>query len=243
MKPSNIFMTGNWEDLIISTFEIDKNILEKYLPYDTELDLYHGKALLSTVAFTFSKVSFYGIKVPFHQQFGQLNFRIYVKSKIDGEKGVVFLKEFAPKPLIAFVASTFYNEPYQYKKIRSTKSILENQINMEYAYKNIHIQATANRLTRSLKENTLEHFIVDRYIAFIKGSETKTYQYTIGHKPWKLYNVKTSYTDDSVLSLLPHEFNNAKLISTYFVDGSEVTVRKGVLQQSNMIQNIVTAIN
>ena len=69
------------------------------------------------MAFTFSKVRFFGIKIPFHQKFGQINFRFYVKSKIDGTKGVVFIKEFAPKPLIALIANLFYNEPYQYKKI------------------------------------------------------------------------------------------------------------------------------
>ena len=47
MKQSSIFMTGNWQDLIMSTFEVDKKILEPYLPNNTELDLFNGKALMS----------------------------------------------------------------------------------------------------------------------------------------------------------------------------------------------------
>lgn len=231
MKTSNIFMTGNWENLIISTFEIDKIILEKQLPNGTELDLYNGKALLSMVAFTFSKVKFYGIKVPFHQEFGQINFRFYVKSKIDGTKGVVFFREFAPKPLMAIVANVIYNEPYHYKNIRNSNSLLKNKLTVEYSYQNIKIQAIGENRTEKLQENTLEHFIVDRYVAFIKNGKTKTYQYTIGHKLWEIYKNTRLNIDKNILSLLPSEFQNGKLIASYFVNGSAVTVEKGVLQQ------------
>ena len=114
---TNRFMTGNWEDLIISTFEVEQEILEKYLPNGTELDLYQGRALISMVAFTFSKVKFFGVKVPFHQQFGEINYRFYVKSIINGTKGVVFIKEYAPKPIIAVIANGIYNEPFFYKNL------------------------------------------------------------------------------------------------------------------------------
>ena len=64
MDTSNIFMTGNWKDLIMSTYNIDKSILKPYLPINTEIDLYNGKALISLVAFTFSNVNFFGFKIP-----------------------------------------------------------------------------------------------------------------------------------------------------------------------------------
>ncbi len=232
MKPTNIFMTGNWEYLIISTFEVKKEMFEKYLPNGTELDLYNDKALLSMVAFTFSKVRFFGIKVPFHQQFGQINFRFYVKSKIHGTIGVVFIKEFAPKPLMAFVANTIYNEPFYYKYISSSKVILENKIAVEYSYKNIKVQASGEKFTKKLKENSLEHFVVDRYIVFVKNGKAKTYQYKINHKPWELYKTKAVNINKNILTLLPSEFKNAKLISTYFVDGSPISVKKGILQHT-----------
>lgn len=36
----------------------------------------------------------------------------------------------------------------------------------------------------------------------------------------------------NILTLLPSEFKNAKLISTYFVDGSPISVKKGILQHT-----------
>lgn len=223
-------MRGHWEDLIITNFQIDKTILEPYLPKDTEIDLYNNKAILSMVAFTFTKVSFFGFKVPMHQNFGQINFRFYVKSKIDNTKGVVFIKEFAPKPLITLVANVLYNEPYHFKNITYNKFIKNNNVTLEYKYKGLKTVAKGSLVTNELTKNTLEHFVVDRYVAFIKNKKSETLQYKIHHKPWKLYNLDTSYFDKELLNLLPKTFKNLKHVSTCFVDGSSVAVQKGTLQ-------------
>lgn len=228
MKQSSIFMTGNWQDLIMSTFEVDKKILEPYLPNNTELDLFNGKALMSMVAFTFSKVKFFGYKVPFHQRFGQINFRFYVKSKIDKTKGVVFIKEFAPKPIIAFIANAFYNEPYFFKKIDLKKTTNYKDLAVKYSYKNLRIEVTSK--LQKLKKNAIEQFIVDRYIAFIKSYSNKTIQYKIDHKPWNVYKTESLNINKNILTLLPEKFKNAKYISSCFVDGSYVTVQKGITQ-------------
>jgi len=225
-------MTGNWEGLIISTFEVDKEILETYLPNNTELDLHNGKALMSVVAFTFSKVKFFGIKIPFHQKFGQINFRFYAKSKINGAKGVVFIREFAPKPIIAFIANTFYNEPYYYRKIKLKQNSIENNKTIKYSYKAIDLKVTTNSITEPLTKNTLEEFVINRYIAFVKGFKTKTLQYKIYHKPWKLYQSASIEINENIISLLPKKFKNAKYVKTCVVDGSSVSVEKGILQHS-----------
>ncbi|MFG6685638.1 DUF2071 domain-containing protein [Mariniflexile sp. HNIBRBA6329] len=240
MKPTNIFMTGDWRDLIMTTFEIDKDILDPYLPKGTEIDLYNNKALLSMVGFTFSKVKFYDFKVPFHQDFGQINFRFYVKSKIDSTKGVVFIKEFAPKPLITLVANLVYNEPYFNKNITNNKSITDNNISLEYNHNGAKTSAQANLTTFEAQKNTLELFVVDRYVAFIKNKKSETLQYKIFHKPWQLYNLDTSYFDNELLNLLPITFKNIKHVSTCFVDGSSVEVKKGLLQQAkNVVVNSI----
>ena len=238
MKTTNIFMTCHWENLIISTFEVDKTILEKYLPTDTKLDLYNGKALMSMVAFTFSKVKFFGLKIPFHQKFGQINFRFYAKSKINGSKGVVFIKEFAPKPLITSIGNLIYNEPYFYKNIKQKTRQKNNKLNATYTYKNIEIEATATNTTKELEEESLNHFVVDRYIAFVKSSSQETFQYKINHVPWELYSTHSISVKNDILTLLPKKFKDAKQISTCFVNGSYVTVEKGILQKELNLMTI-----
>ena len=225
-------MTANWEDLIISTFEADKDILKKHLPQNTELDLFNGKALMSIVAFTFSKVRFFGIKVPFHQKFGQINFRFYVKSKINGAKGVVFIKEFAPKPIIALTANIFYNEPYFTKRIKFNIDTDNNNKIIKYSYKDIDIKTIAEPTTKPLTKNSLEEFVVDRYVAFVKSKTSKTLLYRIHHKPWRLYKTTHIEINENIISLLPKHFNGIKHLKTYVVDGSSVSVEKGIMQHT-----------
>ncbi|WP_242204878.1 DUF2071 domain-containing protein [Aestuariivivens insulae] len=230
MKPKNIFMTCEWKNLIMSTYEVDKSILEPYLPPNTELDLYQDKALISLVAFTFSKVKFFGFKIPFHQHFGQINFRFYAKSKIDGSKGVVFIREFAPKLLIALVGNKIYNEPYYFKRIRYKKHKTQDNISLKYSYQKASVQTNATLKTKEPLSNTLTHFIVDRYIAFVKSKKKTTLKYNIYHRPWKTYQPQNAHVDHNLLKLLPTNFKNLKHLSTYLIDGSEVSIQKGMLQ-------------
>lgn len=222
-------MNCEWKDLIMSSFEVEKSILEPYLPNDTEIDLFQGKALISLVAFTFSKIKFFGLKIPFHQRFGQMNFRFYAKSKVDGSRGVVFIKVFAPKHLIAFIGNKIYNEPYFFKPINFKKSKNNEIICIEYNNNHTTIKAKATYKTEKLTKNTLKHFIVERYIAYIKNKKNKTIRYNIYHKPWKIHHTESSHYDKELLKLLPNNFKNLKHIATYLVNGSEVNVEKGMM--------------
>ncbi len=232
---NNIFMKGNWENLIIKSYSCKKELLEKYLPNNVELDLYQGKGVFSMVAFTFSKVKFFGVKVPFHQLFGEINFRFYVKSKIDGKKGVVFLKEYANKPIIAFMANKIYNEPFFVHKVNRQVTSTSNLrfINYPFFLKNKwqKVSALVKKSTTKLKPNSLQEFIVDRYTAFVKGRKN-TLEYQINHKPWKLFSIKKINISKEILNLLPKDFKQSQELSTYIVDGSEITVEKGILQNN-----------
>ncbi len=234
-----VFMTGNWENLIIKTFSCDASILEKYLPNNVTLDLYQNKALFSMVAFTFSKVNFFGFKIPLHQSFGEINFRCYVKSKIDGTKGVVFIKEFAPKPVMASIANVIYKEPFYYKNIKYTCKKSKYSTKISYFFKTHKkwqsIFADVQNKTKKLKNNSLQYFIVDRYIAFVKGTNNRTYEYKINHKPWQLFAVTKTDISKEILNLLPKTFHKATIVATYVVDGSSISVEKGILQpQTNL---------
>ena len=50
-------------------YEVDPAVLKPYLPAGTELDLWHGKALVSMVGFLFLETSVLGIKWPLACEF------------------------------------------------------------------------------------------------------------------------------------------------------------------------------
>lgn len=70
---------------------------------------------ISLVGFMFLDTRVFGIPVPFHINFEEVNLRFYVKREAaDGvRRGVVFIREIVPRFAIAAVASMLYGEPYE----------------------------------------------------------------------------------------------------------------------------------
>src|SRR5262245_31163907 len=95
-------------------YEIDPEVLAPYVPQGTELDLWNGKHLVSVVGFLFLKTRVFGIPIPFHRNFEEVNLRFYVRRKTEQgwRRGVVFIKEIVPRAAIALTARKIYNEPY-----------------------------------------------------------------------------------------------------------------------------------
>ena len=74
-----LFLTAEWRKLILVNYAIDPEILKKYLPFKTELDLWEGKCYVSLVGFMFLNTKVKGCKLPGHINFEEVNLRYYVK--------------------------------------------------------------------------------------------------------------------------------------------------------------------
>lgn len=115
MKP---FVRAAWSDLLIVSYAVPDQSLSPFLTAGLSLDRWEGRAHVSLVAFRFRRTRVLGVPSPLGD-FPQWNLRFYVKLGDDTEKdggderGIVFLKEFVPSPLIAIAVRTLYNEPYQ----------------------------------------------------------------------------------------------------------------------------------
>lgn len=226
------FMKGEWRDLIITTYECPINMLEAYIPNDVELDLWDGKALLSMVAFTFNNAKMFGIKAFFHQYFGEINFRCYVKSKKDNTKGVVFIKELAAKRIMAFIANKIYNEPFYYFPISRCKNKDSNNKMTTIAYNfeidgvKEEVYVSKTKKYRFAIKDSLENFVVDRYYAFVKRKTFGSRIYTIKHQPWKLIPMKEFFISPKIHQMMPPVFANylSNPLSVYLVDGSKIEV-------------------
>ena len=112
--PTSVFLTAGWHNLAMLNFPVAAGLLEPYLPAGTELDCWQGRPYVSVVGFQFVDMKVLGIPVPFHRHFEEVNLRFYViRSTVDGpRRGVVFIREIAPKWLVSLSARWFYNEQY-----------------------------------------------------------------------------------------------------------------------------------
>src|SRR5687767_14935752 len=75
------FLTAEWRKLIMANYIIEPDLLKKYLPLKTELDLWNDKCYVSLVGFMFQDVRVKGLRIPFHVNFPEINLRFYVRYK------------------------------------------------------------------------------------------------------------------------------------------------------------------
>jgi uncharacterized protein len=108
------FLTAEWRRLAMLNYEVDPAVLRPFVPRGVELDTWNDRHFVSVVGFLFLKTRVLGLPIPFHRDFEEINLRFYVRRRAeDGwRRGVVFIKEIAPRWAIATVARVVYNENY-----------------------------------------------------------------------------------------------------------------------------------
>ena len=108
------FLTAEWRHLAMLNFEVDPAVLDPWVPIGTELDDFGGRTFVSLVGFLFLHTRIFGIRIPRHTDFEEVNLRFYVRRKTSEgwRRGVVFVKELVPRTAIALTARVFYGENY-----------------------------------------------------------------------------------------------------------------------------------
>jgi len=230
-----VFLTAEWRKLALAQYAVDKEILSKYLPPHTILDDWQGKYYVSLVGFMFVDVKLRGFNIPFHTNFEEVNLRFYVKFKDGGiwKRGVVFIKEFVPKPAITFVANALYKENYQTLAMKHLWVEQKDQLEIAYSWKNRNwnsFAVTATSKAEDILAGSEEEFITEHYWGYTKIAENKTSEYGVEHPRWQAYPIKDykinvdfgiNYGDDFAF------LNNATPDSVILAEGSEIRVLKG----------------
>jgi uncharacterized protein YqjF (DUF2071 family) len=230
-----VFLTAEWRKLALAQYAVDKEILSKYLPPHTELDDWQGKYYVSLVGFMFVDVKLRGFNIPFHTNFEEVNLRFYVKFK-DGDtwkRGVVFIKEFVPKPAITFVANTIYKENYQTFAMKHVWIEQKDQIEVDYLWKNRtwhNFSVTAASTAEEIRMGSEEEFITEHYWGYTKIGANKTSEYGVEHPRWEVYPVKDYKINVDFGINYGNDFaflTQAKPNSVMLAEGSEIRVLKG----------------
>ena len=228
------FLTAQWKNLALFNYEVDAEILEKYIPNGTELDIWNRKCYISLVGFMFENVKLLGLKIPFHINFEEVNLRFYVKRFENGEwkRGVVFIKEIVPKPALSFIANSVYKEHYETLPLKY--SITENKkekVDFVYQWKTekkwntILVETEKNPI--EIEINSEAEFITEHYFGYTKVNKEKTFEYEVKHPRWQQYQVTNYYLDVEFKKTYGREFeflNNQKPISVMLAVGSEISV-------------------
>ena len=236
MITSKVFLTAQWRKLALAQYAVDREILLKYLPPNTELDDWQGKYYVSLVGFMFIDVKLRGLNIPFHTNFEEVNLRFYVRYK-DGEewkRGVVFIKEIVPLPAITFVANTIYKENYQTLPMKHVWIEQEHQLEVDYLWKSNKkwnkFSVTTSSKAQEILIGSEEEFITEHYWGYTKIGANRTSEYGVEHPRWEAYPIKDYSIDVDFGINYGREFaflSNTKPNSVMLAEGSEIRVMKG----------------
>lgn len=227
------FLKAEWRKLVLANYTIEPEILSKYVPFGTELDLWTGKCYVSLVGFMFLNTRLLGVKIPFHVNFEEVNLRFYVK-RLDRDtwkRGVVFIKEIVPKPALTFVANTVYQENYEtlpmqhsWRENGETRSV-QYQWKKEDKWQSLKVTAEVN--PAEIEPGSATEFITEHYWGYARVNDNATNEYEVTHPRWKKYDVTDFEIDVDFGIVYGKEFqflNGLEPDSVMLAEGSEITV-------------------
>jgi len=223
------FLTARWTDLCLYNFAVPDDVLSPHLPPGLELDRYQGQAYVSLVAFQFRDARVWGIGWPGQRNFAEMNLRFYVRSSHG--RGVVFIQEFVPKPLVALVACWLYNEPYRTAplshEVSETEGEFRVQTELRYGGKVHRLALRATKPPQTPPESSLEHFFKEHRWGFNRDRKGRPWRYEVDHPIWQTCPVaETSVDLDWSLAYGPKWgfLTGRPAESVVFALGSEVRV-------------------
>ena len=232
---ANIFLTAEWRHLAMLNYAIDPAILHPLVPSGTELDFFHGQTFVSVVGFRFLHTRVFGLALPRHRDFEEVNLRFYVRRQVAGEwrRGVVFVSELVPRHLIAFVARRFYGEPYRALPMRHVIEQTGSSLRVAYSWQRDrrweHLRLSATGDSQKMAVGSEEEFITEHYWGYTaRGARSNEYE--VEHPRWRFWRATETSFEADVGSLYGPAFVEALArppTSAFIAEGSPVAVRCG----------------
>jgi uncharacterized protein len=232
MKRPGRFLTAEWSNLLFFNYVIDPALLTKYIPAGTELDTWEGRTFVSLIGFEFNRARVFGIAVPLHSSFEEVNLRFYVRR---GERrGVAFLRELVPRIAVAALARAAFGENYRCTPMTHVFRNGVNAIEAEYAW-----GASGNRCSMRITtpgesflpaEDSLEKFITEHFWGYAAQRGGGSIEYEVQHPQWPVRVAEgAEFAGDAAPYYGPvfAEVLARSPDSALFAEGSAVTVFRG----------------
>src|SRR5262245_3080803 len=221
-------------------YRVPRDLLMPLVPRGTTLDVWQGATYVSVVGFLFRKTRLFGLRIPFHDLFEEVNLRFYVRRDVGGEirRGVTFIRELVPKPAVSIVARLAYNEPYRTVPMRHHLGMMgpaRRPLSVEYAWR-LGNEWCGMRLfpegeAYAVEPGSEEEFITSHRWGYTRRRTGGTTEYQVQHPAWRVCrgahglvigDLSRLYGSElaKVLSVAPH--------SAYFTAGSTVAVHRPV---------------
>jgi uncharacterized protein YqjF (DUF2071 family) len=226
------FLTANWRYLAMLNYVVDPAILAPLVPLDTEIDYENGETFLSIVGFLFLNTRVLGLPIPLHRDFEEVNLRFYVRKKSADtwRRGVVFVREFAPRRAIALVARAFYGENYLALPMKHEIEHVDLSVKVEYSWRRgpkwESLRMSGSGEPQKISAGSHADFITEHYWGYT-CLRRRCSEYRVEHSRWKIWNAESFELRADVAALYGDQF--AETLSqpprsAFIADGSAVEI-------------------
>ena len=219
-----LFVAG-WRRILMIHFEVDALALQRDVPF--QLDLFEGRAFVSTVAFTMSdmrprlggKVAAWFFRPIATHDF--LNVRTYVRH--GSETGIHFLSEWLSSRLAAKLGPTTFGLPYRYGRIdygHDPNGVIQGQVTDvrsgdNFAY---HAMCRDAEAYQPCDAGSRAEWLMERYTAFNSAGWRKRY-FRVWHPPWPQRATSVKLGDVKLLTRHWRWFEEARLVCANYSPG------------------------
>jgi hypothetical protein len=235
------FLTAAWRYIAMLNYEVPAGLLRPLVPGGTELDDWNGVTLASIVGFRFLDTRIFGVPIPGHRDFDEVNLRFYVRrrDRTGGwRRAVVFVRELVPRRGVALVARRLYNEPYAAVPMRHELAIggAEHGVSGRVAYAwrvagRWHRLEVVTRGSPGVPDAGSEAaFISEHYWGYTVQRDGGCKEYQVSHPPWRVWGAVGARLDCDARAVYGPGFAeclSARPRSAFLAEGSEVVVYRG----------------
>jgi uncharacterized protein YqjF (DUF2071 family) len=190
------FLSSEWHHVLGVTYTADEALLEPYLPRGAQIDELDGAPRVSLVAFGFRHTRVRGMPIPGHIAFPEINLRFYVRLR--GERGVVFIREYVPRPAISLVAKAVYNEPYRTTRMEHVVTAARDALHVRHRFgprKSSLLEAIASLGATLPQPGSPEHWLTHHDLGVGRTRAGRARSYRVEHELWALHEVLTLNVD------------------------------------------------
>ncbi len=228
-RPPWPFLTARWTNVLLATYAVPPDLLTPRLSPGLELDTREGQAFASLVCFDFQDTRVLGIPWPGFRNFPEVNLRFYVRR--GDERGVVFVREFVPQRLVAWMARTLYNEPYLATAMASSvvdePEIIQVEHRLAFAGRTHTMRAVGSKPAVVPGPESVEAFFKEHHWGYGKTRRGRTLRYHVWHPVWAVYPVREARVDLDWAAVYGPEWavmQEAAPVSTVLAAGSAIAV-------------------
>jgi len=222
-------------------YEVEPQVLKPFVPDGTELDDWQSKTYVSVVGFLFQDTRVFGIPIPLHTNFEEVNLRFYVRRQAEEgwRRGVVFIRELVPRALIAWAARALYGEKYRSVPMahRCPEAEPPDAAAFSVSYSWVddgvpgEVRVAVEGVASALVVGSEEEFVTEHYWGYTKRTDGSTLEYRVLHPRWNVWRVSRSHFEGNVARLYGKEFEkplSGEPRSAFLAQGSRVSVYRGL---------------